>query len=225
MEQLEASKATFNILTHSQFQLPDEAADTYWLLQRWPLALQDELDAAAERIRGYRGDFQQQLHEDQQQLQADLQELQVKGLSAQQLVQLCVHLCLVRMWMCRCRTWAAAPAALAVKSASTGGHHSKTTTSMCLQPRQQLQAAKPFFGRRTSMSCAAARTELLQVAISKVTRVGGLQAVEERSIAVQDFESKLEELDRLAETYRVGWTGPTQCCCQHIYKGHIVELC
>lgn len=75
------------------------------------------------------------------------------------------------------------------------------------------------------MSCAAARAELLQVAISKVTQVGGLQAVEERSIAAQDFESKLEELDRLAETYRVGWTGPTQCCCQHIYKGHIVELC
>lgn len=40
MEQLEASTATLAILTHSQLQLPDEAADTYWLLQRWPQALQ-----------------------------------------------------------------------------------------------------------------------------------------------------------------------------------------
>lgn len=95
MEQLEASKATFNILTHSQFQMPDEAADTYWLLQRWPLALQDELDAAAERIRGYRGDFQQQLQEDQQQLQADLQELQVRGLSTR-----CQVLVFAALFMC-----------------------------------------------------------------------------------------------------------------------------
>lgn len=77
MEQLEASTATLAILTDSQFTLPDDAADTYWLLQRWPLVLQDELEAAAERIRGYRGDFQQQLMQDQQQLQTDLQELQV----------------------------------------------------------------------------------------------------------------------------------------------------
>lgn len=95
MDQLEASKATFNILNQSQFQLPDEAADTYWLLQRWPLALQDELDAAAERIRGYRGDFQQQLQDDQQQLQADLQELQVRRLTAQRLAQSCPGLCFV----------------------------------------------------------------------------------------------------------------------------------
>lgn len=77
MEKLEASTAMLTILTHSQFTLPDEAADTYWMLQRWPLVLQDELEAAAERIRGYRGDFQQELMQDQQQLQADLQELQV----------------------------------------------------------------------------------------------------------------------------------------------------
>lgn len=77
MEQLQASTATLAILNNSQFQLPDEAADTYWQLQRWPLALQEELDAATERIRGYRGQFQEQLHEDQQQLQADLQQLQV----------------------------------------------------------------------------------------------------------------------------------------------------
>lgn len=77
MEQLEASTATLAILTHSQLQLPDEAADTYWLLQRWPQALQVELEAAAERIHGYKGDFQQQLQDDQVQLQADLEQLQV----------------------------------------------------------------------------------------------------------------------------------------------------
>jgi hypothetical protein len=79
MDRLEASTATLTVLTHSQFALPDEAADTYWLLQRWPLALQDELDAAADRIRGYRGDFRQELLADQQQLAADLQQLQVSA--------------------------------------------------------------------------------------------------------------------------------------------------
>lgn len=43
----------------------------------------------------------------------------------------------------------------------------------------------------------------MQVSISGFTKVGGLQAVEERLIAVQDYEAKLEELDRLSETYRV----------------------
>ena len=43
----------------------------------------------------------------------------------------------------------------------------------------------------------------MQAAISQFTKVGGLQAVEERLISVQDFESKLEELDKLAETYTV----------------------
>lgn len=33
--------------------------------------------------------------------------------------------------------------------------------------------------------------------------MGSLQAAEERLIAVQDFESRLDELDKLAETYRV----------------------
>lgn len=63
----------------------------------------------------------------------------------------------------------------------------------------------------THHASPAACADLLQVAISKFTQVGGLQAVEERSIAVQDFEAKLEELDRLAETYRVGATGPGNC--------------
>jgi hypothetical protein len=79
MQKLEGSTGMLTILTRSQFTLPDEAADTYWMLQRWPLVLQDELEAAAERIRGYRGDFQQELMQDQQQLQTDLQELQVTG--------------------------------------------------------------------------------------------------------------------------------------------------
>lgn len=79
MDQLQASTATLAILNNSQFQLPDEAADTYWQLQRWPLALQEELEAGAERIKGYHGQFQEQLHEDQQQLQAELQQLQVGG--------------------------------------------------------------------------------------------------------------------------------------------------
>lgn len=39
--------------------------------------LQVELEAAADRIHGYKGDFQQQLQDDQQQLQADLEQLQV----------------------------------------------------------------------------------------------------------------------------------------------------
>lgn len=41
------------------------------------------------------------------------------------------------------------------------------------------------------------------MSISEFTKVGGLQAVEERLIAVQDFESRLDELDKLAETYQV----------------------
>jgi hypothetical protein len=41
------------------------------------------------------------------------------------------------------------------------------------------------------------------VSISEFTKVGGLQAVEERLVAVQDYQAKLEEIDRLAETYRV----------------------
>lgn len=77
MQQLEASSATLATLSHSQFTLPDEAADTYWQLQRWPLVLQEELAAAAERITGYRGEFQEELQQDQQQLQASCQELQV----------------------------------------------------------------------------------------------------------------------------------------------------
>ena len=77
MEQLADSTTVLHILTNSQFQLPDEAADTYRQLQRWPLALQDELQAAADRVRGYRGHFQEQLAEDQQQLQTDLEQLQV----------------------------------------------------------------------------------------------------------------------------------------------------
>jgi hypothetical protein len=44
----------------------------------------------------------------------------------------------------------------------------------------------------------------LQASITEFTKAGGLQAVEERLIAVQDYEAKLDELDRLAETYRVG---------------------
>lgn len=64
------------------------------------------------------------------------------------------------------------------------------------------------------------------MAISKFTHVGGLQAVEERSIAVQDFEAKLEELDRLAETYRVGWAGPGHCTgAASIHTSQRVKLC
>lgn len=43
----------------------------------------------------------------------------------------------------------------------------------------------------------------LQASITDFTKVGGLQATEERLIAVQDYEANLDELDRLAETYRV----------------------
>jgi ABC-type transporter Mla subunit MlaD len=77
LEQLEASTATLATLMRSHLQLVDEAADTYWQLQHWPLDLQEELDAAAERIKGYTGTFQQQLLDDQQQLKEDLQQLQV----------------------------------------------------------------------------------------------------------------------------------------------------
>lgn len=207
MEQLEASKATFNILNQSQFQLPDEAADTYWLLQRWPLALQDELDAAAERIRGYRGDFQQQLQEDQQQLQADLQELQVNRLSAQRkLARLPVDSCnvcnvpMVSMGGSTCGPYLAKPT-------NTTARRQEQAHGLRLQADEHLLAVYAI-QRHAALQCTAACAVLLQVAISKFTRVGGLQAVEERSVAVQDFEAKLEELDRLAETYRVSWAGP-----------------
>jgi hypothetical protein len=81
MEALGASTATVAVLTASHFALPDDAADTFWALQRWPLAIQDELAAAAERLGGYREDYSAQLLADQRQLQADVQQLQVRRAS------------------------------------------------------------------------------------------------------------------------------------------------
>lgn len=79
MDQLADSTSILGMLHSSQFQLPDEAADTFWQLQRWPLVLQEELDAAAERVRGYREHFQDELLDDQQQLTIDLHQLQVNS--------------------------------------------------------------------------------------------------------------------------------------------------
>lgn len=53
----------------------------------------------------------------------------------------------------------------------------------------------------------------LQASISEFTNVGGLQAVEERLIAVQDYEAKLEELDKQAETYQVRSAVPLFLAC------------
>lgn len=194
MDRLEASTATLAVLTHSQFALPDEAADTYWLLQRWPLALQDELDAAAERIRGYRGDFQQELLQDQQQLQADLQQLQVR-LGAER--SPCVR---VAQGLTSCC------AALQLPGDTPGHTRTLTAAATCCA----CNAHNPEHGS-SPLSVLTDINEIsplcthpyLQTSITDFTKVGGLQAAEERLIAVQDYEAKLDELDRLAETYRV----------------------
>jgi hypothetical protein len=56
------------------------------------------------------------------------------------------------------------------------------------------------------------RVAALQAATADFTSLGGLQAVEERLLAVQDFEAKLDELDKLAETYRVSYCGWCSHC-------------
>jgi hypothetical protein len=63
----------------------------------------------------------------------------------------------------------------------------------------------------------------MQASVVEFTQAGGLQAVEERLIAVQDFESKLEELGGLADTYQVsaGHTSlrvDTSCCSCSVSK-------
>jgi hypothetical protein len=44
---------------------------------------------------------------------------------------------------------------------------------------------------------------LLQSDIGEFTKLGGLTAVEERLVGVQDIEAKLEELGKRAELYQV----------------------
>jgi hypothetical protein len=76
-QQIDDSASTFAVLEASHHPLYDEAADMFWQLRHWPNAAQEELEAARERIWGYRNRYQLQLQEDQRQLQQDLQQLQV----------------------------------------------------------------------------------------------------------------------------------------------------
>lgn len=43
----------------------------------------------------------------------------------------------------------------------------------------------------------------MQTDIAGFTKLGGLPAVEERLVAVQDYETRLEELGKRAELYQV----------------------
>jgi hypothetical protein len=77
-QQIDDSASTFAVLEASHHALFDEAADVFWQLRHWPNAVQEELEAAWERIWGYRNRYQLQLQDDQRQLQQDLQQLQVR---------------------------------------------------------------------------------------------------------------------------------------------------
>lgn len=76
-QQIDNSSSTFAVLESSHHPLPDESAVLFWQLRHWPMAIQDELVAARERIESYRNHYKQQLYADQQQLQEDLQRAQV----------------------------------------------------------------------------------------------------------------------------------------------------
>lgn len=74
---IDDSSATFSILETSHHQLLDEAAEVFWRLRYWPIAIQDELAAACDRLYGYRNRYKLQLQADQQQLQKEMKQLQV----------------------------------------------------------------------------------------------------------------------------------------------------
>lgn len=84
-QQIDISTATFMVLETSHYPIFDEAAEVFWTLRYWPIAVQDELAAARDRIFGYRDRYKLQLQADQQQLQRQLQQLQVEMLQKPQL--------------------------------------------------------------------------------------------------------------------------------------------
>lgn len=65
------------VLEHSHHSMRDECSELYWRLRHWPVALEDELAGAMQRLQGFNDRYRKQLKADQQQLADDISQVKV----------------------------------------------------------------------------------------------------------------------------------------------------